>query len=204
MVINLLARIPGLPQRNEDHLPPPFLPATSSLSNTCTWGVSDEEKEERILKSRKSDGEKVCWGRPGRVGVNGCWFTRGCREIDKQISRGLPAREGKHVRIIKIHLEQSRGAEKKRAKATRGTGGQEIAAKQAWRAIKGWFCMKTSGKGRLTIRGSKMTKKKRDALPHNGGLYTRLSLCRRKSRVRVSTHAESYLYKWLRRECATK
>jgi len=36
--------------------------------------------------------------------------------------------------------------------------------------------MKTSDKGGLTIRGSKTTKKKKDALPHNGGLYTRPSL----------------------------
>lgn len=118
-------------------------------------------------------GKKVCRGRPGRTGVNGCWFTRGCREIDKQISRGLAAREGKHVRVIKIHLGQNRDGGRERQRAVGGAGGQEIAAKQAWRGIKGWFCMKTSGKGGLTIRGSKTTKKKKGALPHNGGLYTR-------------------------------
>lgn len=53
--------------------------------------------------------------------------------------------------------------------------------------------MKTSGKGGLTIRGLKTTKKKKVTLSHNGGLDP-LSP-RRKSRVRVGTHTESYLYK---------
>lgn len=56
--------------------------------------------------------------------------------------RGVrPAREGKHVRVIKIHLGQSKGVveegEGGEQRAVGGAGGQEIAAKQAWRGIKG-------------------------------------------------------------------
>lgn len=50
-----------------------------------------------------------------------------------------PAREGKHVRVIKIHLGQSKGVVEEGGgqRAVGGAGGQEIAAKQAWRGIKG-------------------------------------------------------------------
>lgn len=53
MVINLLARIPGLPQRNEDHLPSYRFVSVKYLY--VRYEEKEEEREERILKSRRSD-----------------------------------------------------------------------------------------------------------------------------------------------------
>lgn len=111
MVINLLARIPGLPQRNEDHLPSFPSPRLCQIPVRERRGRRGEgRKEERILKSCRNDRGKKC-AEGGQVG-------RALMDVDLRVVavkltnrfRGVrPAREGEHVRVIKIHLGQSEG-----------------------------------------------------------------------------------------------
>lgn len=73
-------------------------------------GGEVKEEEERILKSCRNDRGKKC-AEGGQVG-------RALMDVDLRVVavkltnrfRGVrPAREGKHVRVIKIHLGQSKG-----------------------------------------------------------------------------------------------
>lgn len=113
MVINLLARIPGLPQRNEDHLlsfPPPHLCQIPVHEVRATrW----RRKRSEFWNLAEMTGGKKC-AEGGQAG----W---GLMDVDLRVVavkltnrfRGVRERERRHVRVIKIHLRQGRKVKKK-------------------------------------------------------------------------------------------
>lgn len=111
MVINLLARIPGLPQRNEDHLP--------SFPSPRLCQIPVRERRGRRGEGGRGANSEILQKRQGKKCAEGGQVGRALMDVDLRVVavkltnrfRGVrPAREGKHVRVIKIHLGQSKGA----------------------------------------------------------------------------------------------